>query len=93
MIEIIKLVEIIKSKITSDTDLMWTHYSSIEELITEIDLNSKLLGVSNKQGLEFFRMSLLPTGTFQEISMQNGWSQEYLKLASQFDIIYENLTK
>lgn len=93
MIEIIKLVEIIKSKITSDTDLMWTHYSTIEELITEIDFNSKLLKVNNKQGLEFFRMSLLPTGTFQEISMQNGWSQEYLKLASQFDIIYENLTK
>ena len=91
MLEIIKLVEIIKSKITSDTDLMWTHYNSIEELITEIDFNSKLLEAKNDQGLEFFLMSFLPTGTFQEISIQNGWSEEYLKLAAQFDTIYENL--
>lgn len=93
MFEIIKLGEIIKSKIASDTDLMWTHYNSIEELIAEIDFNSKLLEDNNEQGLEFFLMSFLPTGTFQEISMQNGWSEEYLKLASQFDTIYENLKR
>lgn len=91
MIEIEKIIETIKSKITIDTDLMWTHYSSIEELIAEIDLNFKLLEENNKEALKFFQFLFFPTGTLQEISIQNGWSQEYLTLAAEFDIIYENL--
>lgn len=91
MKEIIKLAEIIKSRITLDTNLMWTYCTSIEELITEIDFNIKFLEINDEQGLEFFQLSFLPTGTFQEISIQNGWSEEYLKLASQFENIYKNL--
>ena len=91
MIEIIKLVDIIKLKIKANTDLMWTHYNSVDELIAEIDLNSKLLEKNNRKGLEFFQLLFSPTATLQEISIQNGWSQEYLKLAAEFDNIYENL--
>jgi hypothetical protein len=92
MTELLKLLEIIKSKITDDTDLMWTSYNSAEKLIAKIDLNSKLLENSNnQQSLEFFQHLFAPTGTFQEISMQNGWSDEYLKLASEFDTLYEKL--
>lgn len=89
MDQIIKLIEIIKLKITANTDLMWTHYNSIEELIAEIDLNSKLLENNDKKGLEFFQLLFLPTGTLQEISIQNGWAEEYLKLAAEFDAIYK----
>lgn len=91
MSEVLKLIEIIKSKITADTDLMWTSYNSVEELITEIDLNSKLVENNNKQGLEFFRHLFAPTGTLQEISMQNDWIQEYLNLSLEFDTLYEHL--
>ena len=91
MIEVEKIIETIKSKITIDTDLMWTHYCSIEELIAEIDLNFKLLEENNKEALRFFYFLFLPTGTLREISIQNGWGQEYLILATEFDNIYENL--
>ncbi|BDU23914.1 MULTISPECIES: hypothetical protein [unclassified Flavobacterium] len=91
MSEVLKLIELIKSKITADTDLMWTSYNSIEELIAEIDLNSKLVENNNEQGLEFFRHLFAPTGTLQEISMQNDWIQEYLNLSLEFDTLYEHL--
>jgi hypothetical protein len=86
-----EIIETIKTKITSDTDLMWTNYNSSEELIAKINLNSILLEENKKAGLEFFQLLFLPTGTLQEISIQNGWSEEYLKLAAEFDSIYEKV--
>lgn len=91
MIEIKKIIEILKAKITIDTDLMWTHYNSPEELIAEINLNSIFLEEKNREGLDFFQLLFFPTGTLQEISIQNGWSEEYLKLAAEFDSIYEKV--
>jgi hypothetical protein len=52
-----------------------------------------LLEENHKTGLEFFQLLFLPTGTLQEISIQNGWSEEYLKLATEFDTIYERVYK
>lgn len=91
LLEVKRIIEIIKSKIIIDTDLMWTHYNSSEDLIVEINLNSILLEENNKAGLEFFQLLFLPTGTLQEISIQNGWSEQYLILAAEFDSIYEKV--
>ncbi|NOW96556.1 hypothetical protein FHW89_003229 [Mucilaginibacter sp. SG564] len=38
-------------------------------------------------------MLFAPTGTFQELSISNGWSHEYLNLAHQFDVYYEKFKK
>jgi len=86
-----EIIETIKMKITDDTDLRWTNYNSSEELIAEINLNSILFEEKNKAGLEFFQLLFLPTGTLQEISIQNGWSEQYLILAAEFDSIYEKV--
>jgi len=43
--------------------------------------------------LIIFALNMLfaPTGTFQEHSISNGWSNEYLALAEKFDKIYDAL--
>ena len=88
---VIKLLEVIKSKITHETDLLWTHYNSAEELIVEINVINNLLVDHNTQGLEFLAYLFAPTGALQEISMQNDWIQEYLNLSLEFDTLYEHL--
>ncbi|CAD0003231.1 hypothetical protein [Flavobacterium salmonis] len=88
---VIKLLKIIKSKITPDTDLLWTNYNSAEEVIAEINKIDNLLRNNDKKGLEYLGYLFAPTGTFQEISMQNDWIQEYLNLSLEFDILHEHL--
>lgn len=88
---VIKVLEIIKSKITTETDLLWTNYNSVEELIVEINEIHNLLRDKNRKGLESLRYLFAPTGTLQEISMQNDWIQEYLNLSLEFDTLYEHL--
>lgn len=88
---VIKVLEIIKSKITAETDLLWTNYNSVEELIVELNEIHNLLRDKNRKGLESLRYLFAPTGTLQEISMQNDWIQEYLNLSLEFDTLYEHL--
>lgn len=88
---VLKILEIIKSKITQETDLLWTNYNSAAELIAEINIIDNLLWDKNKNGLQFLGHLFAPTGTLQEIAMQNDWIQEYLNLSSKFDTLYENL--
>lgn len=89
--EIIKILEVIKSKITDETNLLWTSYNSAEELIGEINKIDNLLKDKNKKGLELLKYLFAPTGTVQEMAMQNNWSQEYLNLSLKFDTLYEYL--
>ncbi|GAA3752657.1 MULTISPECIES: hypothetical protein [Flavobacterium] len=88
---VLKILGIIKSKITEETDLLWTNYNSAEELIAEINIIDNLLQDRNIKGVQVLGYLFAPTGTLQEIAMQNDWIQEYLNLSSKFDTLYENL--
>lgn len=88
---VIKILGDIKSKITPETDLLWTNYNSAEELIAEINIIDNLLQDKDERGLELLRSLFAPTGTFQEIAMQNDWIQEYLNLSLEFDTLYKIL--
>lgn len=90
-VEVFKILDIIKSKITQETDLLWTNYNSVEELIAEINIIDNLVREKNRKGLEALEYLFAPTGTLQEISMQNDWIQEYLNLSSKFDTLYKKL--
>jgi hypothetical protein len=88
---VIQIIEIIKSKITLQTDLMWTHYETVDELLNEIEINLLLLKNNDRKGWQFFNYAFGPTSTFQEISIQNGWGEEFLELAEKFDKYYHTL--
>ena len=88
MQDLIDIVKRIKEKFTDDSDLLWTSYSSAKELRDELDIYIDQLSKGDKSCLESLNMHFLPTSTFQEHSLQNDWTKEYMKLSTKFDSIY-----
>lgn len=83
--QLIAIIEHIRSKVDTDTDVVWTRYSSIEELL--LDLDSLIAGIRAGDPTTYAKLELLfaPTGSFQELAMSNGWGDEFLELANSFD--------
>ncbi|MBL0357772.1 MAG: hypothetical protein IPP72_13195 [Chitinophagaceae bacterium] len=81
----------VKKKITDDSDLMWTSYEHAATLRKEIDDFVDQLKRGDFSSLDQVNLHFLPTGTFQEHSLMNGWSDEYLQLSASFDKLYEYL--
>ena len=90
--EIIKIIKIVRNKITVETDVIWTKYESPIELQQEIDKALKELEDGNLEKLELLNSHFYPTSTFQEISISNGWSEEYIELSTKFDKLYKSIT-
>ncbi len=83
--EIIEILTIIRSKINSETDVSWTHFNTIEELTQMIDSSIDGLKRNENVVIEELAIHFAPTSTFQELSISNGWTEEYLMLADRFD--------
>ncbi|MFY7839221.1 MAG: hypothetical protein ACOVP7_03045 [Lacibacter sp.] len=88
---LIMLLEKVKDKVSDESDVVWTGYDTPKELREEIQLYITELSVGNLQSLEALHGHFLPTSTFQEHSLSNGWSDEYIRLAEKFDYIYTSL--
>lgn len=89
--EAINILLLIREKITDDSDLIWTSYETAEELRAEIDKCIEGLRCCDKKVVEDVNYHFSPAATFQEHSLQNGWSDEYQKLAARFDELYKKL--
>jgi hypothetical protein len=63
------------------------------ELRIEIDRCIYHLQQNHINILEEINFHFAPTGTFQEHSMANGWTEDYHILAEQFDKLYNLLKK
>ena len=88
---IIDIVKTVRKKIAVDTDIVWTNYNNVIELQTDIDQNLIALENGDIQALEKFKYLFLPTATFQELSILNGWGEEFLTLADRFEETYEKI--
>ncbi len=91
--DLISLVEKVKEKITDETDMLWTCYETPAELRAELEANINALKNEKTNCLESLNMHFLPTATFQEHSLMNGWADEYIKLAKKFDKFYAAIKK
>lgn len=91
MNEAVDILLTIKKKITDTSELIWTSYETAEELRDDIERIVKQLKEGNNTVIGEAYSHFLPTSTFQEHAMQNGWTEEYMKLAERFDKIYEEL--
>jgi hypothetical protein len=89
--EIIKIIKTARLKITDDTELVWSGYDSVAGLQAAIDNDIKELIAGDLTKLDSFKFHFLPTSTFQEISLSNGWSEEYMELSLDFDKYYESI--
>mgnify|MGYP001182230849 CR=1 FL=1 len=89
--ELTEILLQIRDKITDESDLDWTSFTTAEELRKEIDHFIFQLDEGNKGVLDDVYVHFLPSSTFQEHAMQNDWTEEYMKLAERFDKIYASL--
>ena len=87
--EIIHLLTEIKAKITDDSDVVWTRFNTVDELREHIDNHILRLNEGDKKVINDINVDFGPTSTFQELSIQNGWSEDYIILASKFDRLYD----
>ncbi len=86
----IEVLITIREKINSDTNLFYCGFDTVKELIESIDNDLNNLRYENTEYFEQIRNWFLPTVDFQELSIDNGWGDEYIHLASKFDNCYEN---
>ena len=88
--QLISILEQVKSYITDDSNMAWS-YQSAKELRFELEDYISRIQNLNFDNLDSLKRSFLPTCTFQEHSIWNGWGEEFLKLASEFDEIYNEI--
>lgn len=82
------ILTVINGKISDATDTAWTVYDNPRQLKEEILKDLDNMQHCNFETLEKVRMHFLPTATYQELAVSNGWSDEYMRLAAQFDQAY-----
>ncbi|AUC15909.1 hypothetical protein BTO06_12435 [Tenacibaculum sp. SZ-18] len=89
--EVSEIIANIKSRINDETDTVWAGFDNTEVLIKELDSDQKQIELLNFDTLEKTMVEFLPTSTYQELAMSNGWSDEYLQIAEKFDSIHKRI--
>lgn len=86
---IIEILIKIKNTINPKTDVVWTGYDTPEQLEQMIDRRISELRNKELEYISDFYFLFGPTGVFQELSLSNGWGDEFIAMASEFDGHYE----
>lgn len=86
-----KILETIKARTTEDADTVWAGYDNGKEFLIDLNADIEKVKFCDFETLDKLNMEFAPTSTYQEISLSNGWAEEYLKLAEQFDNLYQKL--
>lgn len=90
--EIGQLLRNLRAKIQDDTDVLSTHFNDTKSIIEELESDIKAIESFDRKTLEKIKINFLPTSTYQEISLSNSWGDEFLKIASDFDNLYNRIT-
>jgi len=83
----------IKSYVSSESDTTWAGFDNAEVFLKE--LNQDITAISNCSFLALSKVyvEFLPTCSYQEISISNGWGDDYINLSNKFDRIHRRLTE
>ncbi|MDB5257075.1 MAG: hypothetical protein JWM14_1770 [Chitinophagaceae bacterium] len=90
---LIEMLKLIKSRTGKDADTSWSSYDDPQEIRDELDEYISKLTAGNEEVLDTLNLLFAPTSTFQELSIANNWSDEYLAMAEEFDKLFEKLKK
>lgn len=88
-----EILAAIKAKITDVTDTAWSGYDDPAILKEEIARDIENIEYCNFETLESVNAHFVPTSTFQELSISNGWADDYLYFAGRFDRAYTSIKK
>ena len=86
-----QILETIKGWTTEETDTVWAGYDNGNEFLIDLNKDIEKIKFCDFETLDKLNMKFAPTSTYQEISLSNGWAEEYIKLAEQFDKLYEKI--
>lgn len=87
----ITIIQTVQNKITDDSDVVWTRYATPAELLADLDVFIQQLKAGNANCLRQLDTLFAPTGSFQELAISNGWGDEYIRLAEEFDKLYASM--
>jgi len=79
-----KILEQTLSYLEKSEDSIWSDME-VGETVELLNKQLQLLQTSGKVNVSKLNYLFLPTAPLQEIAMENGWVDEYLELAEQFD--------
>ncbi len=89
---VINIVESIKDIIKApDTDMLHSGFGTPEDLNKELDKHIQKLSKEDFSKLDDLIILFAPTSDLQEISVDSGWGNLYIKLSEKFDIAINNL--
>jgi len=91
--QVAKIVTIIKDKVHHKTDVVWIGYDSPEQLSDYLAVCIEQLRAGDSETLSRIFMMFLPTGTFQELSVSNGWGNEYIEISGRFVYLLGQIRK
>ena len=91
--KIAEILKHIKLLTNLDSDTVWSRFDSTEQFLA--DLNQDVKNIENCcfSTLDKVQSEFLPTSTYQEISISNGWGEKYIRLSNDFDKIELRLIK
>lgn len=81
----------IKVFISKDPDTVYAGFDYADKFLEELNQDIKKIENCDYQTLEKVHVEFLPTCTYQELSLSNGWSDKYIVLSTDFDQIYERM--
>lgn len=85
------ILETIKNLIIDGTDTVWAGYDNGKEFLVDLNTDIEKIRFCDFETLDKLNIEFAQASTYQEISLSNGWANEYLKLAEQFDNLYKRL--
>lgn len=91
--KIADILKQLKTFISRDTDTVWAGVDNADKFLEGLNQDIKRLERCDYNTLEKVHREFLPTSTYQELSISNGWGDIYTKLSNDFEHVYEELTE
>src|SRR3712207_6637098 len=70
--QVAHILQLVKTKITEDSNFTWIPYDNSKDLNEKIDQIARRLYQADKTALDELQILFLPTATYQEHSISNG---------------------
>ena len=84
--ELITIFDDVLSYIKRDgVDLVWSHWDNVDDAVKELDDHKSRFLKNDFSKLDDASFLFAPTGSLQEVSLSNGWGDEFIQLANRID--------
>ncbi|NIK72503.1 hypothetical protein [Paenibacillus sp. BK720] len=88
--DLLGLLDELRTLIDSpNTNVVWSQFNSVEEVLNTLDTLKRRVALGDNKVISELKILFAPTGSFQEISIDSGWGEKFIELATRFDEIFD----